>query len=142
MGTHSTIKFYNRSKKCILAIYNQYDGYITGEGANIYEFYQRKECRGNGFDDEALMFILYKKKGPYHTYATTEQDTQEYNYEIYDTEEGIRITIKEEHYYEEKNEWALATTLQYGTLDDLKHYIDEETIKEEEIRNSRQWLMR
>lgn len=138
MGTHSTIKFYNKSKKCILAIYNQYDGYITGEGANIYEFFQRKECRGNGFDDEALMFVLYKKKGAYHTYATTEQDMQEYNYEIYNTEDGIRITIKEERYFDEINGFALYTSLNYGTLEDLKHYIDEETIKEEMIRNSKQ----
>lgn len=136
MGTHSTIKFYTKHNKCILAIYNQYDGYITGEGANIYEFFKSEKSKGNGFDDIALLYVLYKKEGPYHTYATTEQDIQEYNYEIHDTDEGIKITIKEEHYYEEKDEWALATTLRYGTLDDLKHYIDEETIKEKGTINN------
>ncbi len=131
MGTHSTIKFYTKHNKCILSIYNQYDGYITGEGQVIYDFL--KDIKGNGFDDIALLYVLYKKKGPYHTYATTEQDIQEYNYKIYDTDEDIKISIQEEKYIEELQDYALVTTLRYGSLEDLKHYINEELIKEQEI---------
>lgn len=138
MGTHSTVKFYNRGRHNILSVYNQFDGYITGEGAELVKFLTSEEWKGNGFDDTALLYVCFKKQSkPYHTYATTEYDLQEYNYKIYDTDEGIRISILEERWLEDTNEHAFVETLRYGTIDDLREYVEEENIKEQAIMNSR-----
>lgn len=121
MGTHSTVKFYERGK-CMLAIYNQYDGYVAGEGKEILDFYENKDWRGNGFDDEALLYVCYKKNGkPYHTYATTENAIEEFNYEIYDTEDGLRFTIKELTWDDDGE--ILKTLLRLATFDEFKNYV-------------------
>lgn len=94
MGTRSTIKFYDRYYRNLLSIYNQYDGYLEGIGAELVEFFESEQSRGNGFSDVALLYVIYKKSGAYHTYATTENDIQEYNYIIQETDEGLRFTVK------------------------------------------------
>lgn len=131
MGTHSTVKFYNREGHNILSVYNQFDGYITGEGDARVNFLTSDEWKGNGFDDIALLYVCYKKQGkPYHTYATIEYDLQEYNYKIYDTDEGIRISILESRWLDDTNKHAYVETLRFGTIDDLRKYVEEERIKE------------
>ena len=137
MGTHSTVKFYNRRGHCILAIYNQYDGYITGVGKELVEFLEDENWKGNGFDDTALLYVCFKKQGkPYHTYATVERDVQEFNYEIHDTEDGLVFNITEEKWLNDTQEIAYVNTLRWGNLQAFKDYIKETEIKEEEMRNA------
>lgn len=128
MGTHSTVKFYERGK-CMLAIYNQYDGYVAGEGKKILDFYENKNWRGNGFDDEALLYVCYKKNGkPLHTYATTENAIEEFNYEIYDTEDGLRFTIKELTWDDDGE--ILKTLLRLATFEEFKEFVETEYLRE------------
>lgn len=103
MGTRSTVKFYQQSKvqdkvqrKCVLALYQQYDGYPEGVGAQIYELL--KDIRmvngipggedaqlfkmANGIQDLALQYVLKYKDRVGNLYATTEDDWEEYNYGV------------------------------------------------------------
>lgn len=122
MGTHSTVKFYDKRNKNILSIYNQFDGYVSGEGMAIVEFLEDEEWKGNGFEDTALLYVCYKKEGKaYHTYATTENDIQEYNYKIYDTDEGLRFTITYQT-WNDKGQETLITLLNYKSFDEFKVY--------------------
>lgn len=122
MGTHSTVKFYNRRNKNILSIYNQFDGYVSGEGMAIVEFLEDEKWEGNGFEDTVLLYVCYKKEDkPYHTYATTENDIQEYNYKIYDTDEGLRFTITYQT-WNDKGQETLITLLNYKSFDEFKIY--------------------
>lgn len=132
MGTHSTVKFY-RNGKNILSIYNQYDGYVAGEGKEILDFLENKELRGNGFDDDALLYVCYKKEGkPYHTYATTENDIQEYNYRIdYDfNEKEMYFTITHETWNEEYEGGCLVTLLRNASFEEFKEFVKTEVLRE------------
>ena len=130
MGTRSTIHFYDDGKN-ILNIYNQYDGYLSGVGVDIVEFFKTE--KGNGFRDLALLYILRNKEGAYHTYATTETDVQEFNYYIYnyydenDKKMKLAFTVTEDKWINELEEFAIVTLLKNGTLEDL-----EELVKKEE----------
>ena len=129
MGTHSTVKFYERGK-CMLAIYNQYDGYVAGEGKEILNFFEDEKWRGNGFDDEVLLYVCYKKEGkPLHTYATTENCIEEFNYEICDTEDGLRFTVKQQTWDEEREE-ILKTLLRWATFEEFKEFVETEYLRE------------
>lgn len=123
MGTRSTVKFIDRYGKNLLSLYNQYDGYYEGIGEELLEFFKNKENYGNGFSDTALLYVCYKKQGkPYHTYLTTQVDLQEYNYEIQDTEDGLRFTIIRDYYFDD-NKYGTKTELSYGTLKDFEEEI-------------------
>lgn len=129
MGTHSTVKFYNRGIN-ILSIYNQFDGYISGEGIEILNFLEDERWQGNGVDDLALLYVCYKKDGkPYHTYATTERDIQEFNYTIDSTNEGLRFTIKQDTYDDNGNE-ILKTLLRYATFKEFKKFVQTEYLRD------------
>lgn len=130
MGTHSTVKFYNRGHN-ILNIYNQYDGYISGEGIEILNFLEDERWQGNGIDDLALLYVCYKKDGkPYHTYATTETDIQEYNYTIYQTDDGLMFKVTEETWDSENERTCLVTLLRYGTLKEFKRLVQTEYLRD------------
>lgn len=129
MGTHSTVKFYNRGRN-ILNIYNQFDGYVAGEGNEILKFLEDENWKGNGFDDTALLYVCYKKNGkPLHTYATTERDIQEFNYTIDNTEEGLRFTITEDTYNDDNQE-VLVTLLRYASFEEFKKFVNTECLRE------------
>ena len=87
MGTRSTVKFYEEGKM-MLGVYQQYDGYIEGVGAQIAELLEKYtivngvggEGTANGFGELALFYITNYKTDNGNLYATTEDDIQEYNY--------------------------------------------------------------
>ena len=95
MGTRSTTKIYDNGK-LVLALYKQFDGYIEGWGKESKEFLNLgKWCNGicladtekgirvfNGISDFALQIVTNFKTEAGGLYATTEDDKQEYNYEI------------------------------------------------------------
>ena len=123
MGTRSTVKFIDRNGRYLLSIYNQFDGYYEGIGQELVEFFSNPENYGNGFEDTALLYICKKKQGkPYHTYLTTQTDEQEYNYEIYDTEDGLKFTIKKDYYFSD-GKYGTKTELSYATLEEFTREI-------------------
>jgi hypothetical protein len=92
MGTRSTTKIY-QDGKLVLALYKQYDGYPDGWGKRLKEFLKSKRFVNgfnmdnrnrvfNGICDFALQLVCEFKEGAGGLYATTEDDSQEYNYVI------------------------------------------------------------
>lgn len=112
MGTRSTVKFYEGDKN-ILSVYQQYDGYVEGVGAQIAELFKKykivngipfgtDENLANGISELALYYVMDSKTGKGNIYATHEGDSQEYNYEIrakYGTlnKDDIKIKVTEEY---------------------------------------------
>ena len=96
MGTRSTIKFYSEwdDKKVLLSVYQQYDGYITGVGHDLARWLldkkiingishqTREEGYANGMGCLAAQFVADMKVGIGGFYLTTEDDEQQYNYEV------------------------------------------------------------
>ena len=101
MGTRSTTKIYKTNngmkKEPILSLYKQWDGYPDGWGEELKEFI--KKCIVvNGYNKErdskknkllcngvgcfALQLVKEFKEGTGDLYATTQEDEQEFNYEI------------------------------------------------------------
>lgn len=123
MGTRSTVKFYSEGR-CVLSLYNQYDGYYSGVGKELVDFFEDKNNMGNGIQDTALLYVCYKKEGkPYHTYATTENDIQEYNYSIYEYKGKLIFEISRERWSEEFNDIVVVKTLRLGTFEEFKEEI-------------------
>ena len=56
MGTRSTTKFFNEhSDKPVCAIYQQYDGYLSGVGKELAEFLSdKKVINGFGRSEETM----------------------------------------------------------------------------------------
>lgn len=133
MGTRSTIHFYDNQRN-ILNIYNQYDGYLSGIGRSIVDFFRGKD-RGNGFDDDALMYVIQNKKGAYTMYATNERDVQEFNYYIYnhynrfENKTELVFEVTQEVWIEERGEFAIVTLLRGGSLEDFEELIEKEEKK-------------
>ena len=105
MGTRSTTKIYEDGK-LLLALYKQYDGYPTGWGKELKNFIKSgKFVNGipmgvegrmfNGMGDFALQLVVQFKEGSGGLYATTEDDSQEFNYKIEykNGKEGDEIVI-------------------------------------------------
>ena len=102
MGTRSKTSFIRKigdKKECLVSVYQQYDGYIEGVGYDIARYILSKEiCNGirlggdtsklaNGFDCLIAQFIRDFKTDVGGLYITTEDNIQEYNYEvIFDSE--------------------------------------------------------
>lgn len=107
MGTRSTVKFYEDEKN-ILSVYQQYDGYVEGVGKQVADLLEQYDVVNgiplrtnkkiaNGISELALFYILDNKDGSGNIYATTENDLQEYNYEIRSTWGAVdndKITVK------------------------------------------------
>ena len=126
MGTRSTVKFYNRNGRCILSLYNQYDGYYEGVGQELVDFFDNKDNYGNGFEDTALLYVCYKKQGkPYHTYLTNENDKQEYNYSIFEDDKGeLTFEIEEERWVEKWDTFVMVPTLRFASFEHFKTFIE------------------
>lgn len=126
MGTRSTVKFYSITGRCILSLYNQYDGYYEGIGQELVEFFGNKDNYGNGFCDTTLLYVCYKKQGkPYNTYLTTENDKEEFNYSIFENENHkLTFEIEEEIWVEKYNTFALIKTLQFADYEQFKEFIE------------------
>lgn len=104
MGTRSTVKFYNEHQ-FICGIYIQYDGYVEGVGKDIYDILKdgilvnginimetRKVFNGM-LDLSAMVICKLKKEKTGNVYMTFENDSQEYNYKIYNKNNFICIDI-------------------------------------------------
>lgn len=92
MGTRSTTKIYDERGNLLLALYKQYDGYLSGWGEDL-KYFIRKSKFVNGFNETskyihngvgcfALQLVKNFKDGTGGLYATTEDDKQAYNYTI------------------------------------------------------------
>jgi hypothetical protein len=93
MGTRSTVKFYS-DNEIMVAIYQQYDGYLEGKGKELAEFLTRiriingikmtdNENVANGAGCLAAQYIVAVKKGVGGAYITNLSDEQEYNYRVF-----------------------------------------------------------
>ena len=97
MGTRSKTSFIRKigdKKECLVSVYQQYDGYIEGVGYDIARYILSKEiCNGiklgrdtsklaNGFDCLIAQFIRDFKTDVGGLYITTEDNIQEYNYNV------------------------------------------------------------
>lgn len=97
MGTRSKTSFIRKigdKKECLVSVYRQYDGYIEGMGYEIANYILSKEiCNGirlgrdtsklaNGYTCLIAQFIRDFKTEIGNVYITTEDDIQEYNYNI------------------------------------------------------------
>lgn len=93
MGTRSTVKFYSDGDN-ILSVYQQYDGYPSGVGKQVADLLKKYEIVNglpieddssiaNGIMELALYYIIDNKKSSGNIYATTVNNYEEYNYEIY-----------------------------------------------------------
>lgn len=101
MGTRSTTKMYDEDR-LLLSLYKQWDGYTEDWGECLKSFIksgnfvngytQSKEKQFNGMGCFALQLVAKFKDGVGDLYATTEDDTQEYNYTI--TKKGNKIIIE------------------------------------------------
>jgi len=98
MGTRSLTKFVNVSngkEHCIGAMYRQFDGYLSGHGAELKKFLSGKKIINgivandniyscfNGLGCLGASVIKHFKDGIGHIYLTTSDDNQEYNYKIW-----------------------------------------------------------
>ena len=115
MGTRSTTKIYDNGK-LVLALYKQYDGYPSDWGEELKTFIQsgvfvngisdsklprNKTHIFNGIGDFALQLVTRFKHKAGDLYATTEDDTEEYNYKIefnhnFETRKAKKILSSEE----------------------------------------------
>lgn len=114
MGTRSTVKFYDggyvseeEKGTCLCAVYQQYDGYPEGVGyelasmlkdieiVNGFSTGMKAGTHANGVGCLAAQFVKTYKQGLGGMYMTTENDTQEYDYEVYiEHGEEPRIRVK------------------------------------------------
>lgn len=106
MGTRSTVHFLENNK-VICSNYRQYDGYLSGVGAELGEFLKSRTlvnglpCGGktdvlyaNGVGCLAAQYIAQIKKGAGNVYMTTSKDRQEYNYFVNVREDDFSYLIK------------------------------------------------
>lgn len=108
IGTRSTVKFYD-GEDCICAIYQQYDGYLSGVGKELAEFLESKtmvngftksySIQANGIGCLSAQYVAEKKDGVGNLYMTTSHDTQEYNYVVrLSGDKGLIIKAFEERH--------------------------------------------
>jgi hypothetical protein len=102
MGTRSTIKIHNGGKNSdvLVTLYKQFDGYFDGLGEELKSFLEdihlvngfsmnEKRKIANGMGCLAAQLIVHFKQGVGGVYVTTEGDSQEYNYQIYEKDGKI-----------------------------------------------------
>ena len=98
MGTRSKTSFIRKigdKKECLVSVYRQYDGYIEGMGYEIANYILNKELingirvgdeeldkKANGYTCLIAQFIRDFKTEIGNVYITTEDDIQEYNYNV------------------------------------------------------------
>lgn len=142
MGTRSKTSFIkkrNGKLEHLVSVYQQYDGYIEGVGYNIANFILDKQiCNGirlgrdmnklaNGFDCLVAQFIRDFKTEVGNLYITTEDNIQEYNYNvIFDADlyfnNGFNEELPTDRYFEIKvYDWNDKTLFE-GTLKELLEF--------------------
>ena len=103
MGTRSLTFVYNEHNEAILNLYRQYDGYITGHGAELAEFLAGKTLV-NGFGKEStdlangmgclaasLVANFKETVGGFYIHSVTSTDCgQDYEYHVYED----RVIVK------------------------------------------------
>ena len=95
MGTRSKTSFIKRigdKREHLVSVYQQYDGYIEGVGYDIANYILSKKIingicgdtkdKANGFDCLIAQFIRDFKTDVGGLYITTEDNIQEYNYNV------------------------------------------------------------
>lgn len=108
MGTRSTTHIYNGAisdENHLVSIYKQFDGYISGYGADLSEFLNKMKFV-NGYDSTqenggfangmgclCAQLIKHFKKGIGGYYITNKNDNQEYDYYIYRDDDNLKIKV-------------------------------------------------
>lgn len=141
MGTRSKTSFIEkRGDKLthLVSVYQQYDGYISGVGHDIAKYILDKEiCNGislgrdtsklaNGFDCLIAQIIRDFKEDVGGLYITTEDNIQEYNYDIiFDSDlyySDLNVEYETDKYFEVKvTDWNEQTIFE-GTLKELLEF--------------------
>lgn len=131
MGTRSTVKFYENGEN-ILSVYQQYDGYPEGVGEQIVKLLKKYEIVNglpvsnmaeeitiaNGLGELALFYILDNKDKNGNIYATTESNTEEFNYEIYSI-------FKDKSVIERINVYHYDELIFHGTPEEFYAFVEE-----------------
>lgn len=145
MGTRSKTSFIKKvdgEQIHLVSIYQQYDGYISGVGHEIADYILNKELVNgiplsynksdiaNGFDCLVAQFIRDFKTEVGGLYITTQDNIQEYNYDVIFDEDLYFDVNKQDvdtnDYFEIiVTDWNNNTIFK-GTLKDLLNYKDEE----------------
>lgn len=146
MGTQSTVKFKNETGHIILSVYQHYDGYVQGVGAQVattlkrwvvegvttteYNTYLKKDItrtnKANGVEDLALLYIADNKKDAYNMFVTHEGDSKEFDYVVEKTHEGYFVSVYEEFYKDDDAEYV--PKLKYkGDIHEFISYVEELT---------------
>lgn len=108
MGTRSTTKFYDEHNgECLLAIYEQFDGYLSGVGYVLANFLKGKKVingfgkpeetmengYANGMGCLAAQYVASRKTKIGGFYITTPDDSQSYDYEVRIVDGQIQIKV-------------------------------------------------
>ena len=141
MGTRSKTSFIEkRGDKLthLVSVYQQYDGYISGVGHDIAKYILDKEiCNGislgrdtsklaNGFGCLIAQIIRDFKEDVGGLYIVTEDDIQEYNYDIiFDSDlyySDLNVEYETDKYFEVKvTDWNEQTIFE-GRLKELLEF--------------------
>ena len=141
MGTRSKTSFIEkRGDKLthLVSVYQQYDGYISGVGHDIAKYILDKQiCNGitlgrdtsklaNGFTCLIAQIIRDFKEDVGGLYITTEDNIQEYNYEIiFDSDlyfSDLNVEYETDKYFEVKvTDWNEQVLFE-GTLKELLEF--------------------
>lgn len=109
MGTRSTTRIEDEQGNHLVTLYTQYDGYLDGVGKKLADFLKGKavingyslgqsaETHANGMGCLAAQLIAYLKDGIGNVYISNEGDSQEYNYKIYHTKDGVKLRAESEY---------------------------------------------
>jgi len=99
MGTRSTVKFYNEfsedNNECVMCVYHQFDGYMTGVGFELAKFLNGKtivngigvnqtmeQGYANGMCCLAAQYVVKFKKTVGGFYMSHMDGVESYNYEV------------------------------------------------------------
>lgn len=107
MGTHASTRvvktYMGDTSVTLVNMYRQYDGYPDGHGVELAKFLNHKllvnglpsrEDRldlANGLDDLAAQIVVHFKKEPGDFYLSGYENKEEYDYEVYEKDNEIRI---------------------------------------------------
>ena len=123
MGTRSTIKFKEtKQSEPVLCVYRQFDGYLEGAGRDYAEWLKDYKIL-NGFSEQsmddkyangveclALQWVKHFKVSIGNFYATTSNDMQEYNYEVFMDNNILKMSCK---YYDKYFEGTVEEFLDF-----------------------------
>lgn len=109
MGTRSITYVYDDDGEMIMALYRQYDGYLSGMGKDLKGFLddivmvngmmpgdERRTANGMGCLAAQLVAYFKEKPGNFYLYPPSEDIDawQEYEYRIKNSSEGLKISVR------------------------------------------------